>query len=235
MPMKLLSFVQTKDSQQKEQALKVMRAQEIEELASKANAKLARAEADFQSTLAKNRAKWALEEEEHAERLKAMEDELKPLEERKRQALIPLQLYKERADEMLQEAKDILVKAQEKEAQADFLQEKLEDKLTSVADREQTVTKEEQRLIIAKEGIQIQQEQIKANAEKLTQEIEAFHEKQRLEETSLLERKKEVSMAEISFQAKVDKYKRDIEALRVAQIQVEDQRQTLERTLKRGS
>jgi len=82
----------------------------------------------FQSTLAQNREKWALELEEKQKLTDDMDKEVKVLEERKKQALIPISLYKEEADKLYQEAKDFLTRAKEKEQEADFLQEKLEEK-----------------------------------------------------------------------------------------------------------
>ena len=231
--MKLLSLTTTKDSQQKEQTLKILRIQEIEELARKANANLAKAEADFHSTLALHRSKWAVEEQEHQETLKVMDSEVQALERRKQQALIPIAVYKQEADKIMEEARDMLKYVREKEELNDYLQQKLEQKLSDVADRENLVAKEENRQKNALLGIATQQEQIKKGMEDLSRVMAEFHEKQTREEASLLERKKEVSMAEISFGAKVDKYKRDMEALRTWERQLTDERETLKRAFER--
>lgn len=231
--MKLLSTFQSKDKQQEELARKVMRIQEVEDLASKTNANLAKAEADFNSTLARNRSKWALEEQEHAERIKDMSIEIEALENRKKQTLIPIQMYKEEADKIILEAKDIVKRSKEKEEQADFLQEKLEEKLTEVADRESILAKEEQKIEIAKQGIEVQKLNIKEGSERLSKEMFMFHEKQQSEEESLAIRKKDVSMAEISFNAKVDKHSRDLEALKIWEKRLIDERETLKRAYER--
>lgn len=233
MPMKLLSFTERKDSQQKEQTIKILRTQEVNDLAKTANANLARAEADFNATLAKNRAKWAIEENDHADRIKSMTGEIEALERRKEQALIPISLYKKEADALMGEAQEIVKKAQTKEDQVDFILEKLETELTAVADREQAVTEKENKLESAMKGVEAQQEITKKGAEALYEQTVLFQQKQEKEEASLLERKKEVSLAEITFQAKVDKYKRDMEALRVWDLQLKDERETLKRAMER--
>lgn len=233
MSMKLLTFQKTKDALQNEQALKVIRSQEVEELAKKTNAKLARAEADFNTTLATNRSKWAVEEQEHQERIVSMSQEIEALEIRKGQALIPISMYKKEADKLMEDAKEILEKAKLKEEQADFILEKLENNLTEVADREQLVIVEEQKQKIAREGIQLQQLQIKDSISSFNEEKIKFYTAQKVQEDSLLERKKEVSLAEISFQAKVDKYRRDMDAMKAWETQLKDERGTLDRAFKR--
>lgn len=212
--MLLLKPSQNKDRQSEELARKVIRIQEIEDLASKANAKLAQAESDFQSILARNRAKWAIEEEEHAERVKSMLLEINALENRKKQALIPISLYKKEADKIMLEAQELLQKVKEKEENIDFLQEKLEEKLTSVGDRELSIEREEKLQLVAREGIEIQKEQVKSSIKHLSEEMIMFHEKQQEEETNLTERKKEVYLIEVSLKAQQDKLVQERETMR---------------------
>lgn len=234
MSMRLMSPFQSRDRQQEEQTRKILRAQEIEELATKANANLAKAQADFNSTLALNRSKWAIEEQEHTERIKTMTAEVEALENRKQQALIPISMYKQEADKLMLEAQEIVQKAKEKEETADYLQEKLEIKLTEVVDRENQVIKEEQRQEVAKRGIESQQEQTRIGIERLSQEMVLFHEKQQHDDESLAKRKKELEIAEINFEAKIDRYNRNMEALLIREKQLEDREKTLERNLQRS-
>lgn len=233
MGMKLMSPFQNRDKQQEEQTRKILRIQEIEDLATKANANLAKAQAEFNTTLALNRSKWALEEEEHAQRIKDMTSEVEALEERKKQALIPISMYKEEADKIMVESQDILKRSKEKEEQVDYLQEKLEEKLTEVSDRENQVVKEEQKQQIARQGIEEQQKQTKLGIEQLSKEMVMFHEKQQYEDTKLLERKKVVELAEINFEAKIDRYNRNMEALLTREVQLIDREKTLERNMNR--
>lgn len=233
MGMKLLSPVARKDKEQEEITRKILRIQEVEELTKKVNAQLSRAQADFSDVLARNKEKWAIEEEEHLNRVKDMEKEVEALENRKKQALIPIQMYKKEADKMLEEAQEILKKAQEKEENADFLTEKLEEKLTELGDREQNIIKEEQRIEIAKEGIKTQQEATRDGIKRLSEEMVKFHEKQESDQANIDERKKEVALAEINLNAKLDKYARDLEALKIFEAQLKDERATLDREYSR--
>lgn len=174
--MKLLDHFQTKNKQDEETTRKILRIQEIEGLTKQSNARLARAESDFAEALARSREKWALEVEEKQKMVLILEQETVALEKRKEQALIPISIYKQEADKLLAEAQDIVKRAKEKEEMAEFLQENLEDKLTTVADREHTVIEEEKRLSALKSGIENQQEHTKQGVERLSQEMIKFHE-----------------------------------------------------------
>lgn len=233
MPMKLLSPVAQKDARQTEITRQLLRAKETEDIILKINVRRAKAEADFADSLARNRVIWAQEEEEHAKRLKDMEAELKPLEERKRQALIPLEVYKEDAAKVVAEARRIFDRATEKEQLLDQGAEMLEQKLTAVADRENAVTREEKRQEVAKLGIETQQEETKKGLSKLSEAMFNFDLYKQKEEGSLLIRKKEVSLAEINFKAKTEKYQRDLEALKILEAQLKDERATLDRAIAR--
>lgn len=230
--MRLLTPTQNKDARQQQIARDIIRTKETEDVVKRANIRLAKSEADFADFMARNKDIWAKAEEEHAERMRQMQSEVEVLEGRKRMALIPIDMYKKEADDLMQTARDMLAKATEREEDAEDLQELLEEKLTSVADREQAVEKEEQRQTIAKSGIEIQQDQTRKQAEILSGHIAEWNAYKHKEEASLYERKKEVTLAEISFIAKTDKIKRDVESIASERIALKDLRETLERALR---
>jgi len=231
--MKLLSTFANKDKQQEEITRKLLRSQEIEELASKANAKLARAEADFADALARSKEIWSIHIEKQQKINSELEKETIALENRKKQALIPIQMYREEVDKVMLEAQEIVQRAKEKKENADYLTEILEEKLTEVADRESILLSEEQRIEIAKNGIEIQKEQTKEGIVQLSKKMILFHENQQEYEANINERKKELALAEISLNAKLGKYQRDLEALKIWDIQLKDERGTLDREFNR--
>ena len=231
--MKLLTPFQQKDQQQADLTKKILRIQEVEKLVTQTNANLARAEFDFNSMLARNREKWALEEEEHTNRVESMEQEIKELENRKNQALVPIQLYKDEADKIMENARDLAEKVKQREEYVEELTEQLTKKLTEVSDREEFVANEEKRLEVAKQGIIAQQEATKQGVERLSKEMIMFHEKQQTDEASLSTRRRELEMAEINFNARLDKYQRDLEALKIFDRQLKDERATLDREIAR--
>lgn len=231
--MKLFTASTLKDRQQEELSLKVIRIQEINELEKKANARLTRAEADFAEAVAKSKETWALHIEEQQKINNQLEEEVRALERRKEQALIPVSMYKLQVDKLMSEAQGIVKRAKEKEEQADYLTEKLENKLTDVADREYALAEGEKRLQVAKQGLQSQIESTQKGAQLLSEEILKFHIKQEQDEKSIGERKTEVALAEINFNAKLEKYTRDLEALKIWNLQLKDKEETLLRTSQR--
>lgn len=233
MGMKLLSPFASKDQQQEEISRKLLRSQEVEKLAVQANARLARAESDFALALAKSKETWATHIEEQQKINTQLESETLALERRKEQALIPIQMYKDEADKIVKDAQLLFKKVKEREEQADYLQEKLENKLTELSDRENMLIDGEQRLVVAKQGLQSQLEATKQGTKLLSEQMVTFHMKQQEDEASITERKKEVTLAEISFNAKLEKYKRDLEAMKIWESQLNDQRETLKRAMER--
>ncbi len=231
--MKLLSFSATKDTQQEEISRKIARIQEIEKLATEANARLARAESDFSDALARSKETWAIHIDEQQRVNNQLESETIALENRKKQALIPISMYKQEADKIMEEAKEIVARATAKELDVDYLHEKLEDKLTEVADRLNILSDGEKRLEVAKRGIQSQQEAVQIGTKQLSEQMLTFYNLQEKQEQDLNVRKKEVAMAEINFNAKLEKYQRDLDALKIWDRQLKDKEETLARAMKR--
>lgn len=227
--MKLLSPSQNKDARQTELTRQLLRAKEVEEIVNSTNLKLAKSEADFNASLARNRTIWAKEEEEHAKRIKEMEEEVAILQAKKDQALIPIEMYKKEADSLMLEAKQVFDHVKNKEIENEQLKEILEEKLSELSDRENSIKEQEQRIITAKEGIKSQQETTALQAEMLSSQIDEFRVKRDSEERELQKRKNELFMAEANFEAKIEKYKRDLDAVRKLEIKLKDERATLDR------
>jgi len=235
MGMSLLKPSQVKDLRNEELNKTIFRTQEVTRALNDANIRLAKVELDFNNTLIKNRIKWEEEEKEHSERLLEMKEEVKILEDRKRQALIPIQMYKDQADLLLNDAKLIKEEWEIKNHKIDELQEQLEDKLDSLSSRESDVLESEKKLNNRKKGIDQQAENTALNAEQLTLKMIDFSEYQKKEEEKLKERKKLTDIIEINIQAKLDKIARDIEAIRVEKIKLADMRGVLETELNKLS
>ena len=126
--MKLRSPSQLGDLKEQARVRELLRIQETNKAAMEANKALAKAEADFNATLAKNREIWALEEAEHTKRVKEQQSEL------------------ERLQRQIGHLNEI-----------DDLREKLEDKLDAAGKKEQDLTAWELELHIKAEGIRLQQ------------------------------------------------------------------------------
>lgn len=232
--MKLLTQTQIRDERGIELSRDILRAKETDEQVKRINAKMANAEADFAGTLARHRMKWAGEESEHDERMREMDSEIAALENRKKQALIPLEIYKEQADTLLREAQNALQRANEREEDVQSTLVTLEDRLDEVSDREINANALERSLESRKKGNEVQEEQTKMMAAQLSYDMQTFYEKRDAEEARMVERRKEIQMAEITVDAKIAKVKRDIEAMRVYDIRLKDERKTIDRIYQRG-
>jgi len=233
--MKLLTPQAIKDVKSQELSRELLRSKETEEAIKKINQRRIEAETDFNTTLARNRNKWAQEEEEHANRVKEMDAEIRILEERKKQAMIPIQMYKDQADVLLAEAKEALDRAINREQIAEETQDLLENKLDDLGDRELAIDKAERAIKAKQAGILAQQEQVRAGSEKLTERMAEFAAKMAKDEAEIYEKKKDLVLIERSLVAKDEKIKRTIKSIEEEKIRLEDQRRTLERAFKRIS
>ena len=232
--MKLLTPNQVRDTKNEHLAREVLRAKETSEQILKINKKMAEAEADFASVLARHRITWAEEEREHDERMRQMQKEVSVLEDRKKQALIPLEIYKVQADTLLKEAQEALQRTKEKELKNEEIAELLQDRLDEVGEKESDVQSLESRLLSKQKGIEDQAEQVKAASQQLVYDQQSFYEIRDKQQKEILERRKEIQIAEITANAKIEKIKRDIEAMRIYDIQLKDERATLDRIKQRG-
>jgi hypothetical protein len=233
MPMKLLSPSVNKDTQQAELSRKLLRIQEVEDMAVTMNAKLARAEADFSSAMALNQAKWLAEETLHQKEVQERTKEIEDLEKRKTQALIPIEIYKQEAETLMEKARLFAEEIRQRNEAIELLSNRLMEKLSEVSDREHELRESERKVELSRIGLDNQREAIALGSEHLTIQMQAFHEKQQQEEKDLLDRKTQVSLAEISFKAKTDKIKRDIQAIREWETRLKDREETLEREVNR--
>jgi hypothetical protein len=157
--MKLLTATESKDLKEQQRVRDILRTEEIEKAAKEARLRLANAEADFNTTLARNRDQWAKEEQEHSTRIEEMSNEIRILEARKEVALEPVYELKKRYEAELAEVQRVLAITNKKQQDNEELSEHLQDKLDEVGGREQDVLREIQRLQIQKEGIELQKQQ----------------------------------------------------------------------------
>jgi hypothetical protein len=172
--MKLLTLNQVKEKKDEQIQRDILRTSDIEKAASQARINLAKAEAEFNATLAKNREIWANEEQEHATRKQEMTSEVEVLEERKKQALEPLSLFQKDLEKQKKELDDLSINVKISEALNEELKERLEDKLDEVGEREQDVLRETQILEGKKESVEIQSEQTVQGIKRLNDSINAF-------------------------------------------------------------
>lgn len=233
--MKLLAPVETKDLKQAEVNRELLRTQEMQKVADKTRKELANAEADFKQALVRQREEWIKHEEEHEERVQQMSHEIKVLEKRKEQALIPINIYKDQADLLMSTAQDVKNRAESHEKEVELLQELLEEKLDKVGQKEQDLTRLEKQLLVKQTGLVQQTDLVKEKTELLNQKMLEFAQYQAEQEQIINERKTALVLLDRSQEAREKKLKELDEALNKKAKVLEDQRKTLERAFKRLS
>lgn len=231
--MKLFSQPELKQRKDQELTREILRTEEMQKVAEKARKGMANAEADFKEMLATHKEKWAKEEQEHTVRLRQMASEIDGLEERKKQALIPIQVYKQMADEKMNEAVAAEEVVAKKEEEIEDLREKLEDRLDEVGEREGEVRIREARADYRELGLNSQSDIIDARSKELSKKIAEFTAKKENDEKDIYERKELLFLKERDLVAREATLKRNLEALVAREKQLEDQRQTLEREYER--
>lgn len=231
--MKLLSPVQNQDAKALEVSREILRTQELNKAADKARKNMADAEADFNATLSRQKHQWSLEEEKHQAILKARSQEVEVLENRKRQAMIPVKLYEDQVNVKAKAAEEAMAEAKKAQDRADDLADRLEDKLDAVGAREQGVTAKEAKLAAREAGIDLQAEQVRQGAKKLNEDIAKWNAQKAVDEADINERKTTLYLWEQSLKNKSVQQHRADTILKEKAIQLEDERKTLERAFNR--
>lgn len=231
--MKLQPPLQIQQNRAQEEAQEVFRTQNIQKAAEQARKDLAKATADFSSSMALFKEKRALEEQEHSKRMDEMKREVKELEEKKRLALIPIEVYRKQADELVLRAKKFLEEVKQKEHNVDLIRDLLENRLDEVGHREQDVRDRETRLVSLERGAKIQQEQVKEGVKRLNESMQQFLAERDTANKDLDKRKTDIILMEQSVFAKHESNKRTEKALERWAILIKDREQTLLREEKR--
>jgi predicted nucleic acid-binding Zn-ribbon protein len=231
--MKLLSPQQNRASKEAENVREMARTQEIQKAAQKARLELSKAEADFKENLSKFKEVWALEEKNHSDRIKEMSKEVDQLEKRKQQALIPISIYKESANKVMQEARQLYDEARQKDEEIAKLREKLEDKLDAVGEREQDMAELGQKLALQRVSIENEGIILAEKTKGLNEQIVAFLAKAESREKELKDRETKIVLQEQTIKAERDSLKRTEKGLEEWAIRLADERGTLERERKR--
>jgi hypothetical protein len=234
-PIKLLNPTQLKQNKDAETVKEILRKQELDKETKKSRQELAKAQAEFFTTLANNRDQWAKEETEHTKRMKEMAKEINELEEKKMQALIPAKMYEDQARQLLKEAQWLLVENASKIKDNDDLREKLEDKLDELGQREQDIALKEQKGVAMRLSLESQVNASIEATKALNARIAEFMIRKLEEEQDIDQRMTAVVLREQSISSKEDSIKRTEAKLDLWARQLADERATLERATKRIS
>ena len=200
MALKLYTAEEIKSSKATELARDVMRTSDIKKALDKARTELNNVNAQFEVALANQRVKWISEEEVALGKIRDLETELKVLERRKQQALIPIDLYQQRVDNINKEANDKLKSATDKQIYVDELSEKLEEKLYEVSEKDQSLQKREENLFVKEKAVQMQEEGNKKMSQEINTRALFFIKEMEDREKDFNNRKTALELKEISLQ-----------------------------------
>ncbi len=231
--MKLFSPAEVGSRNSQQVTRDILRIQEVKEELKRQEMNLANSEAQFSESLVRQKEKWAQEIETHIKEKSAMEQEVRALESRRKQALIPIEFEREKAQNVLREAQELLQKSKEKEIHLDVLQESLEKRLDDVSERELNLSSEEKALEMKQLAILHQQKTVNENTKALSESIQKFNDYVQVENDKIQQGKKEIFLEQQSIQARKEMLDRREEELHILSIQLEDGRKTLQRAFQR--
>lgn len=172
MVMKLLNPSQANATLQKSAERDSKRAIELQDLIVGKYKELGSIEVLFEETLARQKAAWAEEEQEYKNAIDVLLREVRVLEKRRKDALIPLTT---RAEELENIAKLLTVreaKAIEDRKEVEELKDLLQQRLDEVGERDLRLNELSATLARREVGIASQEQDIRTNSERLTKAIQ---------------------------------------------------------------
>ena len=225
--MKLLTPTHQNDLRATEATRDILRAKEAREMEQEWRMKLAKAEADFNDTLVKNRKVWEEEQELHNHEMAERKREIDRLEAQKINALIPFGILKKGSDDRMMEAEKFLADLRSRDERIEELTETLEDRLDDVGQREQDLHIAEQKLIIQKENLEIRERNVKEGNEQLISRLSDFYSATKSKESELQAKETAVSLREQAIKAKEQSLISSEKTLSEWNIRLTDERDTL--------
>lgn len=166
--MKLLSTNEVKDRKQSEITRDIARTTDVKETLEKVTNQLNVVNAEFNVALKKQRVVWLKQEEEALARISALTEEIRQLENKKKEALVPIEDREKKAYALFTEAEKVFNDAVTKEGEATHREneaaeqiEMLQDKLDALSEREQDVTLREQKVLIREKAVEDERIMIK--------------------------------------------------------------------------
>lgn len=229
MGLKLFTPQEAKSANSAQNTRDVLRTREIKKMMEKSHTELAKYEADFSAMIARHKEKWAQEEQNHAIRTAEMGQEVRALEERRKDALIPIEIEKQKADTMIDEATKRLGEVEKKERDNDELKDVLMQRIEDVSERESAVKDEEEKILEMRRGVELERATNTANTKALSEAIEKFNMYVSSETTALDHKRTEITLRERSIEARREALGRKEKSLATRETQIKDKQETLTR------
>ena len=177
---------------------------------------------------------WAKEYEEHQKEVLSMKKEIEKLQEKKLQALIPIEIYKAEADRKMKIVQEGLENVQKKEDAVEEMKDILEDKLDEVGEKMVNLSGRERSLQLKELSAKQQESVLISNNKKLTQQMLEFVNQREQALKDIDSRMTAVLLKERTLEERADSLKRTEKSLEVWAKQLKDRQETFERSVKRG-
>jgi len=209
--MKLFSSTEVITNKEQQISRDLLRVNSIDKELNNKRLLLSQLEKEFEDTLKRQREDWEYEENLFIQNKNKLKTETEGLEQRKKQALIPLAEKENELDERSKLIDKILKELEQKNE--DFIDsiEALEERLTEISIREQEADRVSKLQLKKKKGIEAQQEQISNQAKefndmmaKAVADISEKDSKLSRKETKLLLRENAIKEREIEI-SKIEK------------------------------
>lgn len=231
--MKLFSPLEVNTSKEKQISTDIQRLASVSKELIRKRQELEKLNLEFEISGERQNLQWEKDKAENAKICNALIAEVQILEERKRQALLPLtEKWKEIEviEKKLKEKEEELII---KEDNLDSKIELLEEKLTTIGEREIDADKLGKQQMIAQEGIDAQKEQIALQAKQMNESIIKASGEQKAREQAISRLESSIKLRELavkSREAELSKIEAGFESREKA---IKDKYDTLNRTINR--
>lgn len=194
--------------------------------------KQADAESSFNSALARHREQWANEEKEYEIRKDQMDKEVKSLEKRKEEAVIPIKEREQKAYSMDTEADKRLSSVKELEIELEKMKTVLTQRLDDCSEREQSIQDGYIELERHKTVNREEDTLLELNRSNLSKSIQEFNIHVSTESESIEKQKVDILLQERSYQARKDLLDTREQSLLNKEIQLKSERIALDEAWK---
>lgn len=190
-------------------------------------------EARFDIALSNQRVRWANEEKEATERISALLDHIRDLEQQRNRLLVPIDIERQRAHTLLKDAETALLDANKAKDENECAAETLQKRLDDVSERELLSKDREQRLDTREMLVKSKEERASSMWAEIASEQTKFINSAESRDYKISQKERELELRELSIKAREDDIDGKAAAVVARERLVNDKYATLQRTIKR--
>lgn len=231
--MKLFSPLEVNNSKEKEISVGIQRLASLNKEITRKRQELEKLNLEFEISGERQNIQWEKDKAENAKICNALIKEVQILEERKKQALLPLTEKWKEIEVIEQKLKQKEVDLEEKDEKLSEQLELLEEKLSSLGEREINADKLGKQQAIAQEGIDSQKAQIALQAKQMNETIVKATIEAKARETAISKRESAIKLRELALEDKLKEIEQIEAGYASREKAIKDKYETLNRTLER--